>query len=113
MTRYHKSMAATDHLGQQFDTVFNADYHGRHAVTVWPSGQVGTEYDKPVGSLHWHPEQGSVTYLNVDEGSRRQGVATSMWHSARNQAAAHGLTPPVHSSSQSEDGTQWARSLGD
>ena len=106
-------MSASDHLnGQQFESTFNADYHGRHAVTVWPKGQVGTEFDHPVGALHWHPSEGTVTYLNVDESHRRQGVATSMWGSAHEHARANGLTPPVHSSSQSPDGSAWARSLG-
>lgn len=107
-------MSASRHLnGQQFESTFNPDYHGRHAVTVWPKGQVGTEFDRPVGSLHWHPEQGTVTYLNVHDDYRRKGVATSMWNEAKTQARKNKLTPPVHSSSQSPDGRAWARSVGD
>ena len=105
-------MAASDHLGVQFESTFNADYHGRHAVTVWPRGQVGSEYDHPVGALHWHPDEGTVTYLNVNESNRRQGVATSMWNTAHDQARANGLTPPSHSSSRSELGNAWAHAVG-
>ena len=104
-------MAASDHLGPQFESTFNADQRGRHAVTVWPRGQVGTEYDTPVGSLHWHPEEGTVTYLHVDEGHRRQGVATSMWNQAHDAARANGLTPPQHSSSMTDDSRAWAAAL--
>jgi ribosomal protein S18 acetylase RimI-like enzyme len=109
--------AGKGHFGAAVPEIgFQEDYHGRHRV--WAAGEGGlaasaSGYGQSAGELHWHPQEGTITYLNVPEEHRRQGIATALYHRAQAEAQARGLVPPAHSSSRSPDGGDaWAHAVG-
>lgn len=88
----------------QFKYIFNPQ-HDEHEVTAFDnSGQMGR--------LLWDDGSGEISHLHVGEPHRRQGVATALWETAHEEAESRGITPPEHSSSRTEEGDSWARSVG-
>ena len=65
-----------------------------------------------VGRMVWSSENGEISHLNVSEKMRRQGIATSMWDTAHEEAGTRSITPPVHSSTRTQLGDNWAKSVG-
>jgi hypothetical protein len=74
---------------------------------------VDKETGKNVGYLLWR-NSGSVDEVSVSEPKRRMGMATEMWNHANRVAdAAKGNVPhPEHSSSRTDAGDAWAKSVG-
>lgn len=70
--------------------------------------------DKKVGSIDWDGnETGRVNMVHVDEGHRRQGIATALWQQAQSTSQEKGLTPPKHSDDKdmSVQGKAWSKSV--
>jgi len=92
---------------------FDRDYHGRHRVSMWPQGYAGSaEYATPLGSLHWHPENGMITVLQIASGQHGKGIATALWNRAHEEAARHQIAAPVHSPSRTPAADAWAHAVG-
>lgn len=113
---YHFSDPTEDRVG---DDVM----HEVTASTVTPEGKP----DKVIGRMSWSPaheeyqrlfgyapHQGEISDLHVDEEFQRRGVATKMFHLARNMAASDKRysSIPEHSPVLTPEGYKWARSTG-
>jgi GNAT superfamily N-acetyltransferase len=107
-------MAASDHLGLQFQHS-EIDYHGdpMHRLTAHLPGQA-----EPVGEMKWftqprHDEgflqydAGEISRLRVDDGHRRQGIATGLWNEGQKYDPA-----PRHSPYRTDEGDAFARKMG-
>ena len=69
--------------------------------------------DQPrIGSIGWHKDTGEITGVNVHSKYQRQGVASTMFHEAKNIAREQGLVEPVHSNDRTEQGDAWAKAVG-
>ena len=94
-----------------YDIHYDLDHHGRHRVSAWPAGHQGDRSPggggTPLGALHWHPDDGEITYMRVEDGHRRQGIGTALWQRAHQESAERGLVPPAHSA-----GTGFAEGVG-
>lgn len=126
-------MSRTDefHHGRQHESVINAplihailpdaqvtyrrgEEGGRHhALSVATPGVehipgAGRVGGVQHGSMSWHHETGEIKGILVEGKAKRRGVATAMLHTARELAAQHGLAPPVHSTTQTDEGAAWA-----
>ena len=62
--------------------------------------------DVNVGRIQWVSDSGEIVHLYVTRESRRQGVATRLFHKSSRE---YGVT---HSGQRTRDGEAWARSLG-
>jgi 8-oxo-dGTP diphosphatase len=94
-----------------YEIKFEPDYHGRHRVSAWPAGYQGdTTYGEPLGSMQWHPEDGTVTQLHVRQ--TRSGVGTALWRRAQEEAARSGIAAPAHSPSRTPAADAWAQTVG-
>jgi hypothetical protein len=75
-------------------------YIPRHRIVASKEGQ-------RAGEMTWHPKTHAVTGINVEEGERRQGLATAMWKMGQNVRPK-----PVHSADRTTAGEAWAKSVG-
>lgn len=75
----------------------------------YPRHQIiaSTSTGYPVGHMNWHPRTHEITGLWVDEGERRQGIATAIW-----QMGQRASPRPVHSADRTRAGDAWARAVG-
>lgn len=113
MPNRERAKRATAALAEPYEIRFDQDFHGRHRVSAWPAGYDGdTEYGQPMGTLHWHPEDGHITYLRVEDGHRRKGIATALWNRAHQESSARGLAAPAHSESRTPAASGWAQAVG-
>ena len=108
-------MTASDHLSDlQFR--FNAASEPRqgpitlHRDTVHRVAAL-TPGGEEVGSIEWNQHNGRVDNVNVNQGRRRQGMATRLWQEAHANAEQSGLTAPVHSDIQFPDGKAWVAGM--
>jgi GNAT superfamily N-acetyltransferase len=67
---------------------------------------------EPDGAIHWDRGTGEIELVHVQPHAQRQGLATELYWRAHALAEEHHLAPPSHSL-QTEEGRQWARSLGE
>ena len=103
-------MSASDNLSPvQFDFYpADKDDHAagwhNHEIHAFAPG------DQHVGRLAWDARDGDVQHVHVDEGSRRQGVATGMWKYAQ---GLQGVQRPRHAPSdeRTDAGNAWAKSV--
>ena len=65
-----------------------------------------------VGYIEWNDDDGEVDRVFVGRPYRRLGVGTRLWELATEWAEKHDAVPPEHSSTRSEEGDAWARSIG-
>jgi 2'-5' RNA ligase len=66
------------------------------------------------GSIAWDHKSGEITGVAVQPEHQRQGLATELLHRARQIAeTTRGVKPPRHSDDRTDQGEQWARSLGE
>ena len=97
-----------------YEIRFDEDYHGRHRVSAWPPGAPewtpGRGYANSLGEMHWHPEEGTITHLQVNDSGR--GIGTALWNRAGREAESRGLVPPKHSPSRTPAADAWAHSVG-
>jgi hypothetical protein len=65
------------------------------------------------GSLDWDRDSGEILMVWVEEGLRRMGIASDMWHAANLEALKNpsAIIHPVHSSDISADGASWRDSV--
>jgi len=99
-------MSASDHLSPiQFS--FN-DYTS--AANRYHTVRAKTPEGEHVGALSWHADRGDVEYVRVEDGHRRQGVATGMWNYAQ---GLKDVQTPRHAPAddRSADGKAWAKSV--
>jgi hypothetical protein len=75
-------------------------YIPRHRIVASKSGE-------RAGEMTWHPKTHAITGINVEEGDRRQGLATAMWKMGQQQRPK-----PVHSADRTRAGEAWAKSVG-
>jgi GNAT superfamily N-acetyltransferase len=79
---------------------------GHHAITA----HINTE---PIGRMTWAKATGKIAKVYVRPEHRRTGVATAMFHAAKDMAREQGLQEPSHSQSRSDAGEGWVQSLGE
>ena len=65
-----------------------------------------------MGAIEWHPETGEILNIDTAKPYRRLGVATTLFHEAKNIAREQGLVEPVHSADRSTMGNKWAKAVG-
>lgn len=65
-----------------------------------------------LGFMEWSDKTGELQNIRVNEDSRRQGVATSLWQKAHELADERGITRPVHARERTPEGDAWARAVG-
>jgi len=71
---------------------------------VWVEAHVGSER---VGFLYWYPATAEIGEVKVEEGYRRQGIATKMLEYARQ------IEPNLeHSDTLTDDGRAWMQAVG-
>ena len=70
--------------------------------------------DKQVGSMLLHPKTGVVDFVYVTPTHKRRGIATQMFEMAKtaHQVNPKGYPHPEHSPIRSDEGDDWARSVG-
>ena len=84
-----------------------------HTLRLQAGTQSGSWYGH-VGAMRWHHKTGEILGIDTGEQFRRQGVATSMLGEARRIAGeTRGVIRPRHSSTRTDLGDKWARSLGE
>jgi ribosomal protein S18 acetylase RimI-like enzyme len=99
-------MAASDHLGMQFE--HSEEMHPpRHELHAY------SDSGEHMGYLSWRKKgavnPGKVLMVETEPEFRRQGVATALW----NEAHSRGIKPaPVHSTEQTKSGAAWAKKVG-
>jgi hypothetical protein len=66
------------------------------------------------GDLKWDPDSGEILMVWVEEGLRRMGIASDMWHAANLEALKNPseIIHPVHSPDISNDGASFRDSVG-
>jgi TP901 family phage tail tape measure protein len=66
------------------------------------------------GSLDWDRDSGEILMVWVEEGLRRMGIASDMWHAANLEALKNpsAIIHPVHSPEISNDGASFRDSVG-
>lgn len=77
-----------------------------HSYTMKALDKKGRE----VGTITWDADSGLST-IEVAKGSRRKGIASSLWNRAQAHAEAKGWTKPVLPLEMDKEGRAWARSL--
>ena len=65
-----------------------------------------------VGGIEWHKDTGEILGVDTQKQYRRKGVATTLFHEAKNVAKEQGLAEPVHSADRSDLGNKWAKAVG-
>ena len=75
--------------------------------------RAATPEGREIGRLRWWTVGGAVSDVAVSPNFRRRGVATGMWNEAyRLNAQDPDIVSPSHSSSRTDEGDAWARSVG-
>ncbi len=90
----------------QFSIVSDPD-EDMHALYAYhPDFGGGTV---PVGSLYWNKSDGRITNVLVDQGARRQGIATAMYNQGKTMNP-----PPVHTDPEHRTGLgkKWIAGVG-
>ena len=64
-----------------------------------------------VGGIEWHKDTGEILGVETEKPYRRKGVATTLFHEAKNIAREQGLVQPAHSADRSDMGHKWAKSI--
>jgi hypothetical protein len=62
--------------------------------------------DVNVGRMQWVTNTGEIVHLYVTKESRRQVIATRLWHEGQREHTVR------HSRQRTRDGEAWAKSLG-
>lgn len=101
-------MAASDHLGLQFE---HHELGNEHAIrAIHPEhGVVGSMYWYKTAGQKWGhtTHAGEISEIRVHPDFQRQGIGTEMYH------RAHDYDPkPLHASDKTPAGASWARKVG-
>ena len=87
--------------------------HGNiHYLEMTSHDPDNVEHNEPMGHIEWHPTSGEILSLHTEEPFRRLGVASTLFHEAKNIARDQGLSEPVHSADRSTMGNKWAKAVG-
>lgn len=65
-----------------------------------------------VGFIIWEIDGGEVSRIYVGDKLRRHGIGTYIWETATEMSEENGWDVPEHSSSRTEEGDAFARSIG-
>jgi ribosomal protein S18 acetylase RimI-like enzyme len=104
-------MSASDHLSErqfgEYKLSHNLDDTGHHVITATHKGN-------EVGFLDWYHTGGKIYDIGVKDEHQRKGVATNMYNYAKELSSSDkNITEPRHSETRTDEGDQWARSLGE
>jgi hypothetical protein len=77
-----------------------------HEVTAYNS-----DHDN-IGHMQWHVKTGEIIDVRVNEEHQRKGVATALHSMAHKVAGEFNVAKPVHSDDRSDQGDEWAKSIG-
>jgi hypothetical protein len=104
-------MSAREHLSKKqfpFKTIdyplteknapYNENYHSVRAVDP----ETGIQ----IGDMTWDKRNGRLAMIKVEDGLRRQGIATAMWNHANS------VSPVTHSELRTPEGDAWAQKIG-
>ena len=105
-------MAASDHLNKNQFIDFHVheaeDYDGSNHAVIASLYNKKTKEIKDIGTFNWDKDDGRIGMVHVDKEHRRKGIATGMYKAALES----GLNKPEHAERMTDDGLEWAKSLG-
>jgi len=70
-----------------------------------------SEHDN-IGHLQWHKSTGEILDVRVEPEHQRKGIATALHSMAHKVAGEFNVVKPVHSGDRSDQGEEWAKSIG-